>query len=240
MPRHRVRARPQFSGYLPRVGRVAGLAAGVGVATLAGAVGYVRSMARGHLFTADRVPYAPVGLVLGAQVYADGTPSSFLRARLDLAVRLLRQGRIGMLLISGDHAAADHDETAAMRRYLLDQGVPEALIVVDRHGYDTYDSCVRARDVYRVSKITIITQSYHLPRAVGTARAVGLEAAGVGDDSVRDRRISWIKGVLRDQFACLKTVRDLSTERRPVLENPTDAVRRALIAGRTASASSGR
>lgn len=233
MPRHRDHARRTFSGYLPRVGRFAALATGVGVASVAGAAGYVRSLARGHLFSGTEVPYAPVGLVLGAQVYPDGTPSSFLRARLDLGRSLLLQGKVGMLLVSGDHAALDYDETAAMQQYLLDQGVPAQSIVVDRHGYDTYDSSVRARDVYQATKITVITQSYHLPRAVGTARAVGLDAAGVGDDSVRDRRLAWTKGVLRDQLACLKTLADLSTERRPVMENPTDAVRRALSAARS-------
>lgn len=232
MPRHRDRARRQHSDSLPRVGRVAALAAGVGVAALTGAVGYVRQLARGHLFSATDVPYAPVGLVLGAQVYADGTPSSFLRARLDLAQTLLDRGRVGMLLVSGDHTA-QFDETAAMRDYLIDHGVPEALIVVDRHGYDTYDSCVRARDVFDVVKLTVITQTYHLPRAVGTARAVGLDAAGVGDDSVRVRRIAWTKGAIRDQFACLKTVADLSIERHAVPEDPTDAVRRALTARRS-------
>jgi len=188
-------------------------------------------MAHAHLFSAADVPYAPVGLVLGAQVYPDGTPSSFLRARLDLARTLLATGRVGMLLISGDHAA-EYDETAAMRDYLVGQGVPAELIVIDRHGYDTYDSCVRARDVFGVVKLTVITQSYHLPRAVGTARAVGLDAAGVGDETARVRRAAWTKGVIRDQLACLKTVIDLSTERRPVLENPTDAVRSALLARR--------
>ncbi|WP_091526264.1 SanA/YdcF family protein [Microlunatus soli] len=236
MPRHRDHARRTFSGYLPRVGRSAALATGVGVTAVAVASGYVRSIARGHLFGVTDVPYAPVGLVLGAQVYADGTPSSFLRARLDLGRFLLAQGKVGMLLVSGDHAAPDFDETEAMRRYLVDQGVPADLIVVDRHGYDTYDSSVRARDVFGATKITVITQSYHLPRAVGTARAVGLDAAGVGDDSVRDRRFAWTKGVLRDQLACLKTLSDLSTERRPVLENPTDAVRRALAVSRAMTA----
>lgn len=232
MPRHRARKQSQRSGYVPRVGRPALLAAGVGVVSLGGAVGYVRSFARGHLFNTADVPYAPVGLVLGALAYPDGTPSSFLRARLDLGRELLAAGKIGMILISGDHAAAAYDETRSMHEYLLSAGVPDAKVVVDPHGYDTYDSCVRAREVYGVTKITMITQSYHLPRAVGTARAVGLDAAGVGDDSVRDRRRAWTQGLIRDQLACLKTVADLALERRPVLQNPTDAVQRALDAGR--------
>jgi len=232
MPRHRHRKPRQRFGYIPRVGRQAALAAGVGVASVVGSSGYVRAIARGHIFSATEVPFAPVGLVLGALVYPDGTPSSFLAARLDLGQRLLEDGRVELLLLSGDHAAEAYDETLAMHRYLLDRGVPDERMIVDPHGYDTYDSCVRARDVYGVDRLTVITQSYHLPRAVGTARAVGLEAAGVGDDTVRDRRLAWTKGVLREQFAAVKSVVDLSTERRPVLQNPTPLPIPAALATR--------
>jgi vancomycin permeability regulator SanA len=200
-------------------------------------VGYVRAKARGRLFAEDTVPYAPVGLVLGALAYPDGTPSSFLAARLDLGRRLLAAGRVDVLLVSGDRTPPDYDEPAAMVRHLVAAGVPESRIVVDPCGFDTYDSCVRARDVYGVTQLTVITQSYHLPRAVGTARAVGLDAVGVGDDTVRNRRLSWYRGLVRDQLACVKTVVDLRTDRRPVIDLPTDAVQVALAAGAASSES---
>lgn len=230
MPRHRDRERWPPSGFFPRVVRSAVLAAGVGVLPVAASVSYVRSLSSGHLFDADDVPAAPVGLVLGALVYPDGTPSAFLRARLDLGRQLYEAGRIEMILVSGDHASPEYDEPRAMRDYLLEQGVPENKVVVDPAGFDTYDSCVRARDVYGVSKLTVITQSYHLPRAVGTARAIGLDAVGVGDRSVRTRYRPWAIGVLRDQLACVKTVVDLGTERSPRVDPPDDAVRVALAA----------
>lgn len=191
------------------------LAAGVGVAAVASAAGYVRSLARGRIYAADQVPATPIGIVFGALVYSDGTPSAFLRGRLDLGRQLLESGKIKTILVTGDHAAEFSDETAAMKRYLIDKGVPETMIIVDRYGFDTYDSVVRARDLFGVKQATMITQSYHLPRAVGTARAVGLDAVGVGDTTVRERRIAWTKGLIRDQFACLKTVYDLATRRRP-------------------------
>jgi vancomycin permeability regulator SanA len=211
------------------------LAAGVGVIPLATSVGYVRSKARGRLFTEDTVPYAPVGLVLGALAYPDGTPSSFLAGRLDLGYRLLAAGRVDVLLVSGDRTPPDYDEPGAMVRHLVAAGVPESRIVVDPSGFDTYDSCVRARDVYGATRLTVITQSYHLPRAVGTARAVGLDAVGVGDDTVRSRRFSWTKGLIREQFACLKTIVDLGTDRRPVIDAPTDALHQALALGPAAA-----
>lgn len=198
---------------LLQVGPVAaGSAAAVAVCA---SVGYVRSLARGHLYSIADVPPATAGLVLGARVYPDGSPSSFLRARLDLARVLLAQGRITMIVVSGDHAAPEFDETEAMQAYLLACEVPSDKIILDPHGYDTYDSCIRARDVYRLHSLTVITQQYHLPRAVGTARALGLEAAGVGDSSAKALRRAWVRGLVRDQLACLKTVVDLKTARRP-------------------------
>lgn len=222
MPRHRIRKHLRQSGRIPRVGRVGLLAAGVGVTPVVMAVGYVRSLARGRIYTADRVPSTPIGVVFGALVYSDGTPSTFLRARLDLARQLYEGGKIGSILVTGDHAAEFFDETVAMKRYLVDHGVPKDLIIVDRYGFDTYDSVVRARDVFGVTRATMITQGYHLPRAVGTARAVGLDAVGVGDTTVRARRIAWAKGLVRDQLACVKTVYDLGSRRRPI-GGPVDA-----------------
>lgn len=196
---------------------LAGLAAAGGVGASAS---YVRSFSRGHLYPPNDVPSAPVGLVLGARVYPDGTPSTFLRARLDLAGTLLAREKIEQILVSGDHAAPEYDEPAAMQNYLRASGIPDSKIITDPHGYDTYDSCIRARDVYRLHRITVITQQYHLPRAVGTARALGLDAAGVGDRSAKTLRRSWIHGLARDQLACVKTIVDLGTNRQPVPKAP--------------------
>jgi vancomycin permeability regulator SanA len=189
---------------------------GVGpVVAVAGAVGAVQALARGHRYDVATVPLRPVALVLGAQVFTDGTPSPFLAARLELARRLYVAGRVERLLLSGDGAAPEYDEPAAMRRYLLDRGVPDDVLATDAYGLDTYDSCWRADRTYGYRALTVVTQTYHLPRAVATARALGLDAVGVGDASVRPLRRSWRKGVAREQLACVKTVRDLATRRRP-------------------------
>lgn len=169
------------------------------------------------------MPKAPIGLVLGAQVYPSGTPSRFLRARLDLAELLLRRGIVDRLLLSGDAGAPEYDEPAAMRDYLLAAGIHDDQLVLDPYGLDTYDSCVRARDVYGLRRVVVVTQDYHLPRAVGTARLVGLDAVGVGDRTVRVREDGdglnepWVRGWLRDQVACVKTIWDVGTRRSPRL-----------------------
>ena len=186
----------------------------------AGAFG-VTGAAAGHLYPLDQVPYAPIGLVLGAQVYPSGAPSRFLRARLDLALLLLQRGTVDRLLLSGDARAPEYDEPAAMRAHLLAAGAEDDRLVLDPWGLDTYDSCVRAREVYGVDRVVVVTQTYHLPRAVGTARLVGLDAVGVGDRTVRLREAGdglnepWVRGWVRDQVACVKTVWDVGTRRRP-------------------------
>lgn len=91
---------------------------------------------------------------------------------------------------------------------------------------------MRAGTVYGVESLTVVTQSYHLARAVTTCRAVGVDAVGVGDTTVKSRRATWAKTTLRDQLAAMKTVVDLVTDREPQLDPPDDAVHQALATSR--------
>jgi vancomycin permeability regulator SanA len=191
---------------------------GLGIAALAavgGSAVFVRSKAAGHMYPESDVPQAPAALVLGAQVKPDGTPSAFLAGRLDLAKRLYDAGRVKMIMVSGDHQAPEYDEPAAMRDYLIAAGVPSSKLIVDPGGFDTYESCIRAKQVFNLAELTIVTQSYHLVRAVATCRALGVDAMGVGDGSARRYPVSWWRGTVRDQIACVKTVVDLLTRREP-------------------------
>ena len=199
-----------------------------GVAVLAGSVGYVRAQASGYIYPAESVPAAPVALVLGAQVLPDGTPSPFLAGRLDLAKRLFDAGKVRVILVSGDNMAIEYNEPDAMRDYLIRAGVPADKVVADYAGFDTYDSCVRAKDIFGVSQLVVVTQDYHLPRAVATCRALGLDATGVGDESARQYTTAWRSGYVRDQVACVKTVIDLVTRRVPVLGPRETSVEHAL------------
>ena len=99
------------------------------------------------------------------------------------------------------------------------------MIVEDPAGYDTYDSCVRAREVYGVAELTVISQTYHLPRAITTCQLVGVRAVGVGDDSVRARSLTWWFGESREFAASIKMVADVVTKREPVRSPPDDSVR---------------
>jgi vancomycin permeability regulator SanA len=199
-----------------------------GVMLLGGSIGYVRLTAADHLYSEDEVPAAPVALVLGARVYPNGTPSPFLAARLDLAHRLYSAGKVRVVLVSGDNMAKEYNEPDAMRTYLINAGMPAEAVVTDYAGFDTYDSCARALRIFGVEQLIVVTQSYHLPRAVATCRALGVDATGVGDDRVRRFSRAWIQGVLRDQLACVKTVIDLVTRREPVLGPRETSVMEAL------------
>jgi vancomycin permeability regulator SanA len=100
--------------------------------------------------------------------------------------------------------------------------------VTDYAGFDTYDSCARALRIFGVEQLIVVTQSYHLPRAVATCRALGVDATGVGDESARQHPRSWRRGAIRDQLACVKTVIDLLTRRDPVLGPRETSVAEAL------------
>jgi vancomycin permeability regulator SanA len=210
-PKQRVSGKHQFvklSWLLLGIGMV-------GLATLAAAVSFVRSTAAGHIYTESDVPAAPVALVLGAQVNPDGTPSGFLAARLDLAKRLYDAGLVEMIIVSGDHLAPEFDEPLAMRNYLIKAGLPAEKVIADSGGFDTYESCLRVKRIFNFSQLIIVTQTYHLVRAVATCRALGIDATGVGDDSAKEHTMAWLRGAIRDQIACVKTVVDLVTRPEP-------------------------
>lgn len=191
-----------------------------GVLTLAGSVGWVRWTASGHVYGVDDVPEAPVVLVLGAQVHDDGTPSAFLEARLDLARQLYQAGRVRAVLVSGDHGQWTYDEPDTMREWLVNRGVPGRKVVADHAGFDTYDSCQRAIRVFGVRKLIVITQSYHIDRAVALCRDAGIETYGVGDDTARRFESFWTRAVVREQGACVKAALDTVTGRDPVFLGP--------------------
>ncbi|GAA2386829.1 membrane protein [Catellatospora methionotrophica] len=187
-----------------------------GLLALVGSVGWVRWQASGHVYAIEDVPDAPVALVLGAQVHDNGSPSGFLEARLDIARRLYESGKVRAVLVSGDHGQWTYDEPDAMRQWLIDRGLPDRKVVADHAGFDTYDSCQRAARVFGVRQLIVITQSYHIDRAVALCRDAGIDATGVGDDTARRYGSFWTKAVIREQGACVKALLDVLTARDPV------------------------
>jgi vancomycin permeability regulator SanA len=192
------------------------LATALAVVVMACGALWIRGEAAGHVYDERDVPPAPVALVLGAQVYPGGTPSPFLAARLDIARRLLAAGKVRAILLSGDHGRWDYDEPGSMEVYLVARGVPARQIALDYAGFDTYDSCARAHQIFGVTRAIVVTQSYHIDRAVALCRALGVDATGVGDDTVRIYTDPWMRSSIRERGAALKAVLDVASHRDPV------------------------
>ena len=121
-------------------------------------------------------------LVLGCLVHTDGDPSDMLEDRLKRGVALYDAGAAPKLLMSGDHGREDYDEVDAMKRYAVEAGIPSADVFMDHAGFSTYESVYRAKEIFCADKILIVTQEYHLYRALYIARAMGIEAYGVSAD----------------------------------------------------------
>lgn len=143
-------------------------------------------------------------LVLGCGVRKDGKPSQMLRDRLDVAIEAYNMGIAERLLMSGDHGRAGYDEVNAMKDYAMEKGVPSENIFMDHAGFSTYESMYRAREVFRCERVVIVTQTYHLYRAIYNARAMGMEAAGIPSDIRRYARQRYFD--LREAAARFKDV----------------------------------
>lgn len=152
-------------------------------------------------------------LVLGAGVRDDGTPSGVLQDRLDEALAVWRDGRVKRILVSGDHASPSYDEPNAMRAYLEAHGVPPSVIFMDHAGLDTYSSVWRARHVFGARSVIVVTQRFHLPRAVWVARSLGMEAEGRAADHHLYRAIIWLE--FREILSRSKAFVDVATNRKP-------------------------
>ncbi len=155
-------------------------------------------------------------LVLGARVYPDGRPSTVLQDRLETALRLYRAGRASRILVSGDHGADSYDEPTAMRRWLEARGVPREAIFQDHAGFDTYSSMYRARAVFGAQRVLVVTQAFHLPRALYLAVSLGMQAEGVPADARSYQRAGYYQ--VREVASRTRAFLDVRRGRRPRAE----------------------
>ncbi|MFC5955852.1 vancomycin high temperature exclusion protein [Streptomyces pratens] len=187
---------------------------------------WLRLAADGRLHTTADVPRTEVAVVFGAGLW-DGEPSPYLAHRLDAAAELYRAGRIEVVLVTGDNSREEYDEPDAMRAYLTRHGVPAARIVSDYAGFDTWDSCVRAKKIFGVDRAVLISQGFHIRRAVTLCRAAGVSSYGVGVDDRHD--LTWYYGGTREILAAGKAALDAVFRPDPHFLGPREpGVRRAL------------
>lgn len=122
---------------------------------------------------------AECAIILGCQVFPDGTPSTMLRHRLETGAQLYFSGKVKKIIVSGDHGADHYDESNNMKNYLINMGIPSEDIFMDHAGFSTYDTMKRAKEVFGVSSAVIVTQKYHLYRAMYIGKMNGIEICGV-------------------------------------------------------------
>jgi len=187
---------------------------------------WLRLAAGDRLHTVADVPRTQVAVVFGAGLWR-GEPSPYLAHRLDAAAELYRAGRIEVVLVTGDNSCADYDEPDAMRAYLTRHGVPDGRIVSDYAGFDTWDSCVRAKKIFGVDRAVLISQDFHIRRAVALCQAAGVTSYGVGVDEPHDG--TWYYGGVREVLAAGKAAADAALRPDPrFLGPPEPGVRQAL------------
>lgn len=121
-------------------------------------------------------------LVLGASVLPSGQPSGILQDRIDRAVELYHSGAAPKIIMSGDHGTSTYNEVLAMKNYAIEQGVPSEDIFCDHAGFSTYESMYRAKNIFGVESMIVVTQTYHLYRALYSANGLGIDAVGVSSD----------------------------------------------------------
>lgn len=160
---------------------------------------------------AETPPKTEVAIVLGASVASNGRLSVVMKERADKAASLYEAGIVSKILVTGDNSTLEYDEVYPVGKYLLALGIPQNDIFLDYAGFDTYSSMYRARDVFMVDQALIISQQYHLPRAVFIARALGLDARGV-DASQGEK---YLFNSLREIPASIKAALNLASHRVP-------------------------
>ena len=161
----------------------------IGILAVFGLSSYVKSHTAEKIILAAEAAEldADCILVLGCGVREDGSPSLMLRDRLEKGIELYENNGAPKLLMSGDHGRKDYDEVNLMKSYAMERGIPSEDIFMDHAGFSTYDSMYRARDIFRAEKVIIVSQEYHLYRALYLAEKLGLEAYGVPAEDIAYR-----------------------------------------------------
>ena len=174
-----------------------------------------------RIFTKESVPAERVAVVFGAGLRYDGTPTAILRDRVETAVLLYQQNKVSKLLMSGDNRVVDYNEPEAMRQYALGLGIPDEDIVLDYAGRRTYDTCYRANAIFQIDSAILVTQNFHLPRAIFLCSWFGIETVGVESNNNYYRKISRFIWNTRELFATSQAVWDVYVLKPvPVLGEP--------------------
>jgi SanA protein len=174
-----------------------------------------------RIHTVDNAPSERVVIVFGAGLTRGGYPTAVLRDRVETATRLYFAGKVQKLLMSGDNRTLNYNEPGAMREYALSLGVPSDAIVLDYAGRSTYDTCYRAKVIFGLNTALLVTQQFHLPRALFLCNLRGIQASGVVANNIRYSPLLLLIWNIREQLATIGAFIDVYVSKPvPVLGNP--------------------
>ena len=156
-----------------------------------------------RIYQKESAPASRLAIVFGAGLRRDGTPTAILRDRVETATDLYFRGKVEKILMSGDNRFEYYNEPEAMRQYALSLGVPDTAIAMDFAGRRTYDTCYRAKAIFGANEALLVTQKFHLPRALFLCNALGLDAYGIEANNNRYRRLSVMIWNFREQIATI-------------------------------------
>ncbi len=175
-----------------------------------------------RIYQIEDAPKKRLAIVFGAGLRRNGTPTAVLRGRVETAADLYFTGKVEKLLMSGDNRVLEYNEPEAMRQYALSLGVPDEAIAMDYAGRRTYDTCYRAKEIFGVDDVLLVTQEFHLPRALFLCNALGLEVLGVEADTRRFWSLSLFIWNVRELLATAGAFLDLYIAKpQPVLGEPS-------------------
>lgn len=190
---------------------------GIGIAFIWGVSTFINESTSEDIFSEiSELPESNTVIVLGASVHSDGKLSPILQDRVDTALKIYRSGKVKQFLLSGDNRKNDYDEVTAMKNYLLERDVPEALILMDPAGIDTYDSMYRSNSKFQIKNAIVVTQKFHLPRALFISNGLGLDY--IGFPAAQKHYEIQNSLIRREKLANIKAVWEVLTKHTPKQE----------------------
>jgi SanA protein len=169
-----------------------------------------------RIYTEETVPSSRAAIVFGAGLTAEGGPTTVLQDRVTTAANLYASGKVEKILMSGDNRFLNYNEPGAMKIFGMQLGIPEEDIVLDYAGRRTYDTCYRAKEIFQLSEVILVTQQFHLSRALYTCNTLGLNAVGVTADR-RTYRDSGYWGIREIPASLIAFIQVHLTQPKPVL-----------------------
>jgi vancomycin permeability regulator SanA len=200
------------------VGKIIGTILGLAILVTLGLFGFVQSVGNSKVAAFENIQPTDVAIVLGAGLRSDGKPTTYLAARLEGAKALYDAGKVKAILVSGDGIHSNHNEPQAMADYLADRGVSRDVIVRDFAGLHTYDTCKRAVQIFGVKKAVVVSQNYHVPRAVFSCLNAGIEVQGLGVSDDNSNVILLAEYKIREIFSSDQAAIDAFFQKKAEIE----------------------